>query len=129
MDSEGVAGDSAPLTCMCGWRESLMCVALTPSDHSGSRRPKAKCQAARGRREKRECGKSRPLSVLVRVGRGWKEHEGGSASQHEKERDGRTRVTGGNYVCLMSVYAENGHHRAEDQPRRERGHFDSLCTV
>lgn len=64
------------------------------------------------------------MSELVRVG-----GVGVCASQHEKERDGRTRVTGGNYVCLMCVHAENGHHRAEDQSRRERGHFDSLCSV
>lgn len=47
----------------------------------------------------------------------------------KKERDGSTRVTGGNYVCLISVYAEHGHHRAENQPWRERDDCDSLCSV
>lgn len=50
-----------------------MCMALTPSDHSSSRRPKAKWQAGRGggergRLELYECVKSEPLSELVHMG-------------------------------------------------------------
>lgn len=93
-----------------------MCMALTPSDHSSSCRPKAKWQAGRGggergRLELYECVKSEPLSELVCMGKksacmcvqlGASEHE-----KEVKRRNESTRVTGGNYVYIMSVYAEH----------------------
>lgn len=54
-----------------------MCMALTPSDHSGSRRPEAKWQAGRVEGEVKgesgglnytSCVKSEPLSELVCMG-------------------------------------------------------------